>query len=326
MKRKLTALLLTAMLAVSFAACNKDDNNSNSKSGNSNSSSASTEASKDASADGDKSAASDDKDTTASTTDNSAAPAANYEVDDNIKKQLDANLTDEIISENAKAAFQKFAAKELDIAATLRIEQPDATAMQDVSVKIGFAKNGNNDIRANVEVSGFALDYLMKGGESYFLDATEKAAIHMPKSDTAAQEVSLESTPDSSAASSIPTDALKKGDSGDEDFNGEKCSFESYTIDASKISLPMSGLSNTSAEDATLNLKIYYSGYDFKGFVIENSKTKMTLTIDKFDTAADASKFDIPADYETKEDDGSYMMNLLMPLMAMSSNSSNTGD
>lgn len=336
MKKKLAALMLAAMLSVSVSACSgKDDNGSASQ-----------------------------------TTSNASAvekadeaPAIDYEVNESIKKAIDDNIPEEKLGKKTKYTVDKFAAQELDIKLSLKLEnageektessaQTAANPLSGSEIKLDFAKNNDNNIRADMNLAGITLDILYNKDGLYFLDSSTKIATMMPNNkadDTSAADASEKSEDEASSSGGagivpgIDSDGIKdavKSDKnkfeytgdGEGEFNGQKYSYEGYsmTMDANSLALPMMGGNTTTgsdkAEDIKAEMKVYFDGYDIKGIEFTADKTKVLVTVNTFATKADSSLFEVPSGYKTKEDDGSYMMKLLGMFSALGGGNMDMGE
>lgn len=333
MKKKFAALMLAAMLSVSLTACSGKDDNKNS-------------------------AASQTASTASAAEKADEAPAIDYEVNESVKKAIDDNLSADKLGKKTKYTIDKFAAKELDIKVSFTIENEGSessessaqantnplAALSGSEIKLSFAKNNDNDIRADINFSGITMDILSNKDGIYFLDSSAKIATHMPSQNTSeeASEAGTSATEKAASQSLLPSidsdsikDTLKSdknkfeytGD-GEGEFNGKKYSYEGYSISMSGLSglsIPgmTAGESSTDKKDEEVkaDMKLYFDEYDLKGIEFNADKTKVLLTVNTFNTMADSSLFVLPEGYKVKEDDGTYIMKLLSMFSAFGTGS-----
>ena len=303
MKKRIFAFLLTALTIASLAACNKDDDKKSEGS----------------------STGSNDTASTVSTVD--------YEQDENIKKTIEDNVPMDQFSSKTKSVIEKFSSKDLKVELSMKIDKPKSDTsnsgsslstlamLQGSELKFGFAKNGNNDMRISVDLGIMTTFDMLKNSDGlYYLNTKNKSAI-LTKIDEQNSAVAAESEASSSEDGSgslldsidvgsiaqstgLSADSFVHGQDGEEDFNGEKCSYESYTI-----KVPESSEANAKTEDITF--KAYFSGDDLKGLQFSKDEEKFDIVVNTFDTKVDESEFKVPSEYTVTEDKDGTMMGQL---------------
>lgn len=318
MKKRIFAIMLTAMMAVSVAACNNDSGSQSSEASKSSTESTASQADTDESKD-DESKEEESKDEEPSADETQV----DYDVDADALAEIEKNLPMDKLGDKTKATVRKFASKELKL--DLSIALPEATSedsaadptglssmLSGSTIKIGYAKNGNNDVRVNFNMTGMSMDILTNSEGTYFLDSTSKTALF-----TKAQETSGESGDETAAitggfdaesiknAYGVDTDSFTHTGDGEGEFNGATYSYEGYSIkvDPSAMSMGLSVEESTAAEPTELAFKVYYDGNDLKGIAFESDGQATEIVVDTFDTKADVSEFTVPSDYTIEEDE-----------------------
>ena len=290
MGKRISAVLLTGVLALSFAACGNGD---------------------------DKNTTSDGSVASSASTPSEAQPDV-VELDERIKEPIENAIGADVLGNKTKTFLNNCLSDELDISVSVVKPETEESSQSMMGLpagsKISFdlAKNADNDVRFKMNLAGIKMDMLKNGEGSYILSEDNKTALFTKveeESSTAESSVDI----DSAISSYVPEkDAVKNAGDGEEEFGDGKYSYEAYTIkcDPSSLSamagslagITESGTSSQAAKEQEYTMKLYFDGDKLKGFSMTNGTDKVDINVDKFETQADASLFTVPDDYEVTED------------------------
>lgn len=302
MKKRIFAVLLTALTAVSLAACNQDNKNTASGSNNN--------------------------------AEDNAASTVDFEQDETIKKAIEENFPTDKLSSKTKSVFEKFSSKDLKVELALKMDKAASESSEnggsmlsmlgDNDITLGFAKNGSNDMRITLNLGFMNLDVLKNSDGFYFLDSSSKTAIlTKTQGDDSAASTGTETSEatDGSLLNGIDAGSLLDStgmnkdslvnsfahtSDGEEEFNGATCSYEAYSI-----KVPGDSDEDSSQKENEVSFKVYFSGDDLKGFQVSSNDQKYNLVVNTLETKVDESEFKVPSEYEVKEDTDGTMMNSL---------------
>ncbi len=289
MRKRISAVLLTSVLALSFAACSNGDDK-NTTSGGSVASSASTP---------------------------SETQTDVVELDERIKEPIENVIGADVLGNKTKTFLNNCLSDELDISVSVVMPETEESSQSMMGLpagsKISFdlAKNADNDVRLKMNLAGIKMDMLRNGEGSYILSEENKTALFTKVEESSTAESSVDI--DSAISSYVPEkDAIKNAGDGEEEFGDGTYSYEAYTIkyDPSSLSAMTGGLagstesgtSSQAAKEQEYTIKLYFDGDKLKGFSMSNGTDKVDINVDKFETQADASLFTVPSDYEVTED------------------------
>ncbi len=288
--KRISAVLLTGVLALSFTACGNGD---------------------------DKNTTSDGSVASSASTPSEAQPDV-VELDERIKEPIENAIGADVLGNKTKTFLNNCLSDELDISVSVVMPETEESSQSMMGLpagsKISFdlAKNADNDVRLKMNLAGIKMDMLKNGEGSYILSEDNKTALFTKveeESSTAESSVDI----DSAISSYVPEkDAVKNAGDGEEEFGDGKYSYEAYTIkyDPSSLSamagslagITESGTSSQAAKEQEYTMKLYFDGDKLKGFSMTNGTDKVDINVDKFETQADASLFTVPEDYEVTED------------------------
>ncbi len=290
MRRRISAVLLTGILALSLAACKNEEKETGSTGGS----------------------------VVSSTSIPSETPTDVVELDERIKEPIESAIGADVLGNKTKTFINKCLSDELDVSISVVIpkseesSQASSILLSDSSMSFSISKNAANDIRLKMNFAGLKMDLLKNGDGSYVLSEENKTALFtkvQEQSGTAESSVDMSSMVSSYG---LGKDAIKNAGDGEEKFGDGKYSYEAYTIkyDPSSLSamagslagITESGTSSQAAKEQEYTMKLYFDGDKLKGFSMTNGTDKVDINVDKFETKADASLFTVPSDYEVTED------------------------
>ncbi len=287
MKKRILAVLLTGVVALSFAACSNNGDKDSSKG-------------------------------------EAAAPAESQEsvveLDERIREPIESAIGADVLGNKTKAFINQFLSDELDVTISMKIPEAGESGEMSASIipagteiSVGFAKNAENAARVNIGIAGSNMDMLTNSDGIYFLNSNDKTAI-LTKVEQ--QSSNAESSTDMSEVISsygLTKDTIKSAGEGEEKFGDNTYSYEAYTInyDPSALSgiagltgsIQLSSADESSKTQEPITLKLYFDGDSIKGCSIGNGENKVDINISKFETKADASLFTVPSDYTVTEDE-----------------------
>lgn len=306
MKRKICAILLAAMLTLSFAACNNGSGNENSNAA-STASTASTESVADTSAAGtDESKAESDTESKAEESSKEAEESkADANTDNERAEQLQKLLESDQLGPKTKNALSILANKTLSLCLKMNTipdmteESASTESMMSMleSIKLSVVTDGVSS-RTVMDMGFIKADILKTADETYYMDESTKTAMKM-SGDDSGSGMSMGMDVDSM----IDTSSLEEGSftytgAGEETLEGKTYSTESYKIKASAAQLAeLAQSSESSSTETESTLVIYFDGDDIKFLSSKSAGATVTVTFEEISTEIDASKLTLPSDY-----------------------------
>lgn len=320
--KKITAVLLTAVLAFSLAACNNDNGNNSA----------------------DISAASE----TVSNANNSAEnevsnedtlPQLELDPDPDLQKNFEEKIDMDKLGPLTKYAVNMLENKNMQVKFSIEPLEDDESSTETESstsldfssiannISVGIIKNSEKDYRITLDIGLFSFDVLRNREGIFSVNSNTKTYQVLKtaeEADKEEKEASENSGNEASAAienlsgmtggmldgfnlDSMISDTDEKevtynGD-GSEEYNGETYKFESYTVKSKqKQSSESSKESSTESKEETAEIKVYFGDDKIMKLIhVESDTAKADFIFDELSVTIDEDKLKIPEDYEVKE-------------------------
>lgn len=326
MKKRIIAVIMAAMLAVSFAACNNGGDSGSSSAPASKAESSAESKTEESSEASEKT--SDKEETKESSTEEKSEQSQESSEqksetestpDETSKEQTSSDKTNlDAFGEKTKAAFELMQSDECTVSVTIKMEskatgeesQDQMAAMLSMMGDKGFTiesikdKNGNS--RYIMDMVIMKTDTLTTPEGTYLIDEATKTAYFTKAGDDTSTESNM-------IDSFTNTEGMELADTGSEDFNGKKCDYERYIVKHATSQLAvLEGEEVSTDSDQSYEMKFYFDGDKAVGGVISAQGQKMVITINELSDKADASKLKVPDGYKVEENDGSAALGAIL--------------
>lgn len=319
--KKLTAILLTALLALSVAACSNNDNK---------------EASSAESVTAESVSVSDNVSQDEESVEIISRPVAEQELDPDpdIQKNIEEKIDMEKLGPLTRYAVQMMENKNLKIDFGIEEvkdetqESSEASSSVDLSeltssMSIGIIKNADKNYRIKLDMGVFSFDILKNETGVYSLNTRNKTyqvmqtAEQVKKSEEEASKAGNTETSNALENFSSMTGGMLDGfdadsmisntdekevtfnGSGSEEYKEQTYQFESYTV---KSKASASSESSGKTDDKTTDVKVYFDNDGIIKIIhVETDTAKMDFNINEISVKIDENDLVLPTDFTEKE-------------------------
>lgn len=307
--KRIFAVLLTAAMAVSIAAC------SNNNSTNTENNTAST-----------VNSTSGDSDSQTDSQGNDNA-STSYDPDQATVEKVEKLFNPEQLGPKSQNVIKILENKKMKFSIIIDIEEvKKETSDEESSASLNFSsmfsnivfsltKNGDESSRTVMNLGGLMnIDVLKNSSGTYMMNTAGKTATLIPDGSDGDEtgglgsSFNLDSMLDSE--NSDPAEITYVGN-GEEEFKNKQYSFEEYKVKTKKSNdlsfIPEDGVSFTIDEESQepeieeITMKIYFDGNDAKYIYVPSESSIATITIDELTTDFDESELVVPDDYKIIE-------------------------
>ena len=291
MKKRIMAILFTALLAVSFTACGNGDNSGSS----------------------------------------SSAPASSVTTESKAESSEESKAEESgstELGEKTKAALGIMQGDEYTMSLSITVETADGSTSENGSgssmlsllgsggIGIDTVKTKDGRSRMAMTFGTITFDTLTLPEGSYVLDSANKIA-YFTKADGSSDSPVSGLMDTESISGMMQPDGLNFKESGKEEFNGKNCDFELYTVKppVDQLEAPAEDGSSVDSSSLEYDVKFYFDGEKLEGMYIKNNANSFTAVVNELSSTVDESKLKVPDGYEVKDDDGTGAMSIFAGLM-----------